>query len=154
MRDSMKNHTPAPSRWLAALGLPLGVLVVAMLTLSLAGCSSSLSVTQLSTGKGIAPPSNVVELGISNFIQHKVTIKAGQSVKFIDPPSSGGVHFICVGENLKCQPTPDTPAPLAKPSGLYFTNGQAPVNIQFKQAGTYKVICTIHPGMEVVIVVK
>ncbi len=154
MRDSLKNHTSAPRRRLAALGLPLGLLVVAMLALSLAGCGAFWSVTTLSTGEGTAPPSNVVELGISNFIQQRVTITAGQSVKFTDPPSSGGVHFICVGENLKCQPTPGTPAQLAKPSGLYFTNGQAPVNIQFKQAGTYKIICTIHPGMEVVIVVK
>jgi plastocyanin len=154
MRDSMTNQTSASSRRLAALGLPLGLLVVAMLALSLAGCGSFLSMTTLSTGEGAAPPSNVVELGISNFIQHRVTIKAGQSVKFTDSPSSGGIHYICVGENLTCQPTPGTPEQLANPSGLYFTNGQAPVSIQFNQAGTYKVICTIHPGMEVVIVVK
>lgn len=154
MRGSMRNRALAPGRWLTALGLPLGLLVVATLALSLAGCGTFWSVTTLSTGQGTTPPSNVVQLGISTFLQQKVTIKAGQSVKFEDPPSSGGVHFICVGENLKCQPTPGTPAQLAKPSGLYFTNGQPPVNIQFKQVGTYKVICTIHPGMEVVVVVK
>lgn len=154
MRVGMMNRACAPGRRSALLGLSLSLCAAALLALSLAGCSTSLSVTQLSTGEGIAPPSNVVEIGISNFIQHKVAIKAGQSVIFEDPPSSGGVHFICVGDNLRCQPTPGTPALLAKPSGLYVTNGQKPISVTFKTAGAYKVICTIHPGMEVLITVK
>lgn len=90
-------------------------------------------------------------MGISNFEQQKVTIKAGQSVIFTDPTGSGGVHYICVGVDLACKPTSGTPAQLAGPNGLAFLNGATPVHITFNTPGEYDVICTIHPGMKMVV---
>ncbi len=131
-----------PLRRLATLGL---VLMVA-----LAGCTPPLHFAQLSGSQGPVA-SNEVVMGISNFQQQQVTVKAGQSVIFTDPTSSGGVHYICVGTNVTCKPTPGTPAQLAGPNGLAFTNGAAPVSVSFKTPGVYEVICTIHPGMKVTV---
>ncbi len=127
--------------------------VAAALALSMAGCSPWLSVSELSNA---APPpaSNEVRLGISTFLTEKVTIKAGQSVMFVDSAAAGGIHYLCVGQGQQCRPTPGTPAQLTNPNGLLFKNGDPPVNITFKTPGTYSVICTIHPGMVMTVVVK
>ncbi|HZC05618.1 MAG TPA: hypothetical protein VE338_08250 [Ktedonobacterales bacterium] len=130
-----------------------GLAVAAALMASVAGCSPLLGLPELSNG-GAATSSNEVRMGISSFLQQQVTIKAGESVKFVDSAQAGGIHYLCVGQNQRCQPTPGTPAQLANPQGLLFKNGQPPALIQFKTPGVYKVICLIHPGMEVTVVVK
>jgi len=132
-----------PLRRLAALGLVLAAI-------GLAGCEPPLHFAQLS-GSQRPVASNEVVMGISNFLQQKVTIKAGQSVIFTDPTGSGGIHYICVGTNLTCKPTPGTPAQLGGPNGLAFSNGDAPVHITFNTPGVYEVICTIHPGMRMTV---
>jgi plastocyanin len=154
MSNAMGHRAAMPAMRLARRGVPLGVAVLVVLALCVAGCGPLLSVTALSVGEGTSAPYGVVEVGISTFLQRQVTIKAGQSVRFVDPPSGGGVHFICVGERQRCQPTSGTPAALANPNGLYIANGQAPISVPFKTPGVYQVICTIHPEMEVSIVVK
>jgi plastocyanin len=139
---------------LTALCLPLGLALTLALMIGLAGCQAPLTSPQQMNGRSSGVASNEVDMGISSFIQQRVTIKAGQSVLFADPAKTGGIHFICVGTNLKCQPTPGTPTLLAGPNGINFSNGDAPISIPFKTPGAYKVICTIHPGMEVQIFVK
>lgn len=132
----------------------MGQIVALCLALlfGLAGCGAP-EIAQLSGGTS-AVASNEVDMGISSFIQQRVTIKAGQSVKFVDPSGSGGVHLICVGTNLTCRATPGTPKLLAGPNALTMSNGDPPINVPFMTPGAYKVICTIHPGMEVTIEVK
>lgn len=129
------------------------VAVAAALALSMAGCSPWLSVSEL-TNAGTPPASNEVRLGISTFLTEKVTIKAGQSVMFVDSAAAGGIHYLCVGRGQQCRPIPGTPALLTNPNGLLFKNGDPPVNITFTRPGTYRVICTIHPGMVMTVVVK
>lgn len=130
-----------------------GAAVAVALALSIAGCSPWLSLSDLSNA-GTSPASNEVRLGISSFLTNQVTIKAGDAVKFVDSANAGGIHYLCVGKNQRCQPTQGTPAQLANPNGLLFKNGDQPVNITFKTPGTYEVICTIHPGMVMTVVVK
>ena len=137
------------ARLMATVGLALG------LCLSLASCQGFLDVQQLE-GAPANGPSNRVVMGIASFYPTTVEIKAGQAVIFDDPASSGGVHFICVGTNLKCQPQPGTPAQLVGrgSNGLYFENGSPSKSIVFKTPGDYQVICTIHPGMAMHVIVR
>lgn len=130
-----------------------GAAVAVALTLTVAGCSPWLSVSELSNAE-TPPASNEVRLGISTFLTNRVTIKAGESVKFVDSANAGGVHYLCVGKGQRCQPTPGTPAQLSNPNGLLFKNGDQPVNITFTTPGTYEVVCIIHPGMVMTVVVK
>jgi plastocyanin len=105
--------------------------------LALAGCG------------GGGTPSNEVDMGVAAFQQESVTIKAGQAVHFVDP-SSGGTHIICVGEDLKCEQQPGAPPELTTAQGMNFNTGDVR-DIVFPTAGTYNVICIIHPGMQVVV---
>jgi plastocyanin len=111
--------------------------LVAMLALTLAGCGSSAA--------------NEVDMGVAAFQQGSVTIKAGQAVHFVDP-ASGGTHVICVGQDLTCVQQTGAPAGLNTKDGLTFNTGDTR-DIVFPTAGSYNVICTIHPGMEITVTV-
>lgn len=114
------------------------ILSMVVLALWLAGCGST--------------PSNQVDMGVAAFQQTSISIKAGQAVHFVDP-ASGGTHIICVGEGVKCVPQSGAPAELNTADGLSFNTGDSR-NIVFPTAGTYHVVCIIHPGMEVVVTVS
>lgn len=113
------------------------MLCLGLLAFLLAGCGST--------------PSNEVDMGVAAFQQSSVSIKAGQAVHFVDP-ASGGTHVICVGEGVKCVPQSGAPADLNTADGLTFNTGDSR-DIVFPTAGTYNVICIIHPGMEITITV-
>jgi plastocyanin len=111
--------------------------LLAVLALSVTGC-----------GSGAA---NEVDMGVADFQQSSVTIQAGQAVHFVDP-ASGGTHVLCVGQALTCAPQAGAPAELNTSEGLTFTTGDTR-DLVFSAAGTYTVICTIHPGMQVTVIV-
>lgn len=99
------------------------------------------------------PAPNEVDMGVAAFQQNAVTIKAGEAVHFVDSPTGGGVHALCVGSGLTCEPQPGAPAVLNSTQALTFTQGDTR-DIVFPNAGVYHVVCTIHPAMEVVITVQ
>ncbi len=110
--------------------------------LALAACGSS------------SAPSNEVDMGVAAFKQQRVSIKAGQSIHFVDPVNGGGTHVICVGTDLKCIPQQGAPDVLNTTSGITFNAGDPAKDIVFPTAGTYTVVCIIHPGMIVTITVS
>lgn len=121
------------------LGVVSGSIIsMALLVLLLAGCGGT--------------PSNQVDMGVAAFQQSSVSIKAGQAVHFVDP-ASGGTHVICVGEGVKCIPQNGAPSELNTVDGMTFNTGDSR-DIVFPSAGTYNVVCIIHPGMEVTITVS
>lgn len=92
-------------------------------------------------------------MGIAVFQQGSVTIKAGQAVHFVDPANGGNKHILCVGADLKCIPQAGAPAALNTADGITFNPGDTR-DIVFATAGTYQVVCTIHPGMVVTVIVQ
>ncbi len=148
----MQNRTHARRRVARLAGF---VSLALGLCLSLASCRGFLDVQQLE-GSPANAPSNRVVMGIASFYPTAVRIHAGQSVIFDDPKGSGGVHFICVGTDLKCEPKPGTPPQLVgrAANGRYFENGSPAESIQFNTPGDYQVICTIHPGMMMHVIVS
>ncbi|HEY7851079.1 MAG TPA: plastocyanin/azurin family copper-binding protein [Ktedonobacterales bacterium] len=112
-------------------------LLAVTLTPTLAGCGSA--------------KSNEVDMGVAAFQQSSATIKAGQAIHFVDPPT-GGTHIICVGQGAQCKAQSGAPAELNATQGMQFNQGDIH-DITFPTAGTYTVVCIIHPGMQVVITV-
>ncbi|MGO8951608.1 MAG: hypothetical protein ACLQUY_28935 [Ktedonobacterales bacterium] len=98
--------------------------------------------------------SNEVDMGAAKFMESSIIIQAGQSVQFVDPEKSGGVHVLCIGENSLCVPQAGAPPQLNVSYGIQVMPGDPPIDVTFSTKGTYVVVCIIHPGMAVTIDVK
>lgn len=123
---------------LAGKRLTVAAFIIALLAFALAGCGTSRA-------------ANEVDMGVATFEQSSVTIKAGQAVHFVDP-TTGGVHIICVGQGVKCIAQDGAPPELNTADGMTFNQGDTH-DIVFPTAGTYVVVCIIHPGMQVTVTV-
>ena len=120
----------------------------------LAGLTLALLALLSACGPIGSTPSNEVDMGVAAFKQSTISIKAGQSVHFVDPANGGGTHLLCVGKNTECVPQQGAPAALSMKDGLAFNPGDPPKDIVFSTPGTYVVVCIIHPDMEVTVSVR
>lgn len=96
-----------------------------------------------------APVGANVTLGRSAFSQSAVTLSAGQSLRFVDPATTGGTHILCLGTNGQCDASAQGPDSLLA-LGLSLHPGDTK-EIAFLKAGMYDVTCTIHPSMHLTI---
>lgn len=103
------------------------------------------------TGSSCAT-SQTVDLAQVDFAVHCVTVSANQPVTFNDPSATGGIHIICTGQNAQCATNADAPKDLAAP-GFQIQQGQTH-QVTFTKAGTYNIACTVHPAMNMQIIVK
>jgi plastocyanin len=130
---------------------------VASAMLFLAGCGATGTAAQgtpAGAGGGAAAGTAIVNMSNINFVPNggKVTIRAGQAVKFVDPLATGGLHYLLTGTNGTLTPTPGAPAELSTTNGMAINAGDTKA-ITFANAGTFMITCTIHPYMEVTVVV-
>lgn len=121
--------------------------------LILAGCGATNN-AQGAQGGGNATGTATITMDAVNFQPNngKVTVKAGQAVTFSDPAATGGLHILVVGTNGTLKPAPGAPATLSAPAGLTINAGDTKP-VTFATVGTYMITCTIHPYMEVTVVV-
>jgi plastocyanin len=111
----------------------------------------ALFLAPLLAGCGGSKAANEVDMGVSTFDQSSASVKAGTPVHFVDPVT-GGTHILCVGQGVKCAPTTGSPPELSASSGMTFNPGDTK-DIVFPTAGTYNVVCIVHPGMQVTVTV-
>lgn len=116
-------------------------LILLVVMLALAAC-----------GQGSAAP-NEVSMTAGDFSVTSVTIKAGQSVHFTDQAGTGGPHTICLGENGNCDTGAQGPDAL-KGQGFNINSGDPAKDVVFDKPGTYKVTCSIHPAMNLTVIVQ
>lgn len=117
-------------------------LLVVLLTLALAAC-----------GQSTATVANEVSMVASDFSTSSITIKAGQAVHFTDPAGLGGPHTICLGDNGSCDGGTKGPQALMN-SGFTINPGDPAKDVTFDTPGTYKVTCSIHPAMNLTVIVQ
>ena len=128
-------------RWLATpmvgvAGFVLGALLVAML---------AALTPQTSSG------TPEVHMGIGNFVQSTVTISKGAKLLLIDDGQFP--HVLSNGMWVNNTPHPATEAG-APPVQNLNVNGNSVEIGPFNTAGTFHLYCTIHPGMNLTIVVQ
>jgi plastocyanin len=99
------------------------------------------------------PAANEVDTRLVTFARSSITINHGEAVRFVSSAQSGGVHVLCVGQGLTCVPQAGAPAELNTSTGLDIEPGSEH-DIVFPTAGTYQVVCTIHPNMVLQVIVK
>ena len=118
------------------LGLASGIITL------LASCG-----TAVSTSGGTT--SNIVHMNDSNFVQSSITIKKGESVTLVADTLTP--HIIANGawENGSPQRAKEPGAPDITNIQVY-RNGSQSIG-PFTTAGTFKLYCTIHGGMNLTV---
>ena len=119
--------------------LGLGCVITALLV----ACGSS----NASTGP------NPVHMSGKNFAQNSVTIKKGESITLINDDLFGS-HTIATGtwENSTARPAREAGEPEINDVKV---GGNSSASIgPFTSAGTFKLYCTVHPGMNLTVIVQ
>lgn len=156
----------------------LGVTLLLVIGFAIAGCGSGPQAsgpgpsygpgTPLTTPAPTAttPPSTggnggsqaTIGLAVTDFSEHSITVKANTPITLDDTVKGGGFHILCVGTGNGGQGPSDCAKSGNGPSQLYgngltVQTGTKPT-ITFPNAGTYHVICIVHPGMYIDVTVQ
>ena len=141
--NSTARHAP---RWLplpftALGGFVLGVILVTLLVQATPVAGSTTTVNGEPT----------VHMGVSNFTQSSVTVPKGSKLLLIDDGSF--LHILRNGqwENNTPHPATETGAPSVQNLRV---NGNTVEIGPFTTAGTFHIYCTVHPGMNLTIIVQ
>ncbi len=123
------------------------LLVFVLLLMGITACGSPGPTSQTNRSTGIVE----VHTSSQTFVSSSVTIEKGQSLILVN--DSAVLHPIENGtwENGTARPLQETGAPSVKVQ----LSGQDRQTIgPFTSAGTYQLFCTIHPGMNLTVVVQ
>ena len=133
--------------WLPTPLAALGGFIVGAFVVSLLVAATS----QPSTGTASVNGTPAVHLGVSNFAQSTVTISKGSKLMLIDDGQF--LHILQNGSWVNNTPHPAT-EPGAPAVENLKVNGNSVEIGPFSTAGTFHLYCTIHPGMNLTIVVQ
>jgi plastocyanin len=135
----------------AALAL-LVICLLVLLTIIVAACGSTDPATTGSSTPTSSSDSNTVHMNDSNFEQPSITIKKGTSLTLIN--DSSAVHIIANG-TWDSNGTPRGEQEKGAPTINTEMDGGADKTFgPFNTAGTFQLYCTVHPGMNLTVIVK
>ncbi len=91
-------------------------------------------------------------MGDQNFLQPSVTISKGSNLTLVDDTAT--VHIIANGSwvNGSPQPMQENGAPVV--NNLPFNGNDTKTIGPFNTAGTFHLYCTIHPNMNLTVIVQ
>ena len=96
---------------------------------------------------------NTVKTEGSVFATSSITIKKGSTLTFLDDPNNGALHILVIGQNA--QPETENGAPNfgGGTAGIRIDVGDSWTTPPWNTAGTYHVACTVHPTMNLTVIV-
>lgn len=125
--------------------LLVGVALLAILTTILAACS----IHDTGGGGSVGP---TVHMGNADFLQNSITISKGQSITLIDDVA---VEHIITNGQWKSSTTPSLGKESGAPTYNQTFNGNDSDTLgPFNTSGTFHYLCTIHPNMNLTVVVQ
>lgn len=118
-----------------------------VITMLIVACGSTSPATSTAGTAG-----NAVHMNNSQFVQASVTIKKGESLTLIDDASTP--HIIANGtwENGTTHAATEPGAPQVK--DVQVSGSSSQTIGPFTTAGTFKFYCTVHPGMNLTVIVQ
>jgi plastocyanin len=120
----------------------LGLLICALLSVVVAACGiENVNTSALPT----------VHMGPTDFKQSSITIQQSEMLNLVDDASS--THIITNGSWVNGVATP-AKEPGAPTVNQTFTGNDSAAIGPFTTPGTYHLYCTIHPGMNLTVIVK
>lgn len=104
-----------------------------------------------STGSTASSSGNTVHMGAANFIQSTITITKGSSLTLVDDVTIPHVIQNGSWDNGTAKPAKESGAPTVAAS---FSGNDSHTVGPFNTAGTFKLYCTIHSGMNLTVTVQ
>ena len=103
-------------------------------------------------GDSTASGSYVVHMSDLNFVQPSITIPKGSTITLTN--DSSALHIIANGSwaDGTAQPMQESGAPTV--NNVQVSGNQSQDVGPFNTSGTYHLYCTVHPGMNLVVVVQ
>jgi plastocyanin len=103
-------------------------------------------------GGSVATSGNQAHMNDAQFVQSSITIKKGESVTLVSDTFTP--HIIANGmwDDGQARPEVEAGAPAVK--GVQVNGNSSSTVGPFTTAGTFHLYCTIHPGMNLTVVVK
>jgi plastocyanin len=124
------------------------LILYSVATVVVAACASASIVSNANAGTS----SNQVHMNDANFVQPSITIKKGESITLVADTLVS--HTISNGtwDNGTPKPAKDPGTPLVDNVSV---GGDSSANIgPFTSAGIFNLYCTIHPGMNLTVIVR
>ena len=120
-----------------------GVIGMALISILFAACNI-VDASTLATGPQ-------VKMGGSTFLVPSITIKKGQTLTLVD--TSSAAHIIANGswQGGTAKHAQEASAPTIN---INFAGSDTHSTPPFATAGTYKIYCTIHSGMNLTVIVQ
>lgn len=143
--------------------LVLPLVLAGMVALAGCGKNPSTGSTSTSTGgngnAGGCTTTQTIGMDPTKFANNGgcVQVTKGQPVTFDDTVSGGGVHIICTGPDsgaYSATCVANSNAPTQLQGAGTTTQPGSKTQITFDNAGTYNVICTVHPDMQITVKVQ
>jgi plastocyanin len=122
--------------------LLVSIVLLALLTMLLAACSIH---------EASGPTGPVVHMGNADFVQHSITVSKGDSITLIDDVAVA--HTIKNGSWAAGKPTEPKESGAPTYSANFTGNDNSTLG-PFPTAGTFHYYCTVHPGMNLTVIVK
>ncbi len=118
----------------------------------LTACGNFGSCGSSSTGNSSSSDTPTVYMCGTNFEQTSITISKGQSLMLVN--NSSAPHIIANGSwvNGSAQPGKETGAPAV--NNLQIGGNASQTIGPFTTAGTFHLYCTVHPGMNLTVIVQ
>lgn len=99
-----------------------------------------------------SPAANTVHTVGAQFSPTTITIKKGATITFVDDADNGALHILVIGQNA--QQVNERGAPdLGGASGTRIDVGDTWTTPPWTIAGTFHVACTVHPAMNLTVIV-
>ena len=96
-------------------------------------------------------PNTILEEG-QTFSVSSIMIKKGSTIQFVDDPNNGGLHILVIGQRAQQESEPGAPS-FGGGSGIRMDIGDSWTTPVWNTAGTYHITCTVHPPMNLTVIV-
>jgi plastocyanin len=105
-----------------------------------------------STSSTASQNPNTVRVIGATFSTSSITITKGSTITFADDPNNGALHILVIGQNAQQESEQGSPD-FGGLGGERLNIGDSWTSPPWNTAGAYHITCTIHPQMNLTVIV-
>ena len=133
--------------------LLVAFIVFSFITLGIVACSNGSSTASTGENAGGGSGSYTVHMNAMNFVQSSITVSKGSSIVLAD--NTATPHIIANGSWMDGNPQAMKEMGMPGVNNVQISGSSSSQTIgPFTTPGTYHLHCTVHPGMNLTVIVQ